>query len=96
MWKLYQTFLKEFPDLKKEFAIACLFIPSCVFWGSGLMKDSFTLSAVGWFTYAFYHFFIKKQRKILWNISIYISICNFSNQTIYLFCLIAWFYFMAE
>jgi hypothetical protein len=36
-------------------------VPSCVFWGSGLMKDSFTLSAVGWFTYAFYFFFIKKQ-----------------------------------
>lgn len=61
LWKLYQTFLQEFPDLKKEFAIACLFVPSCVFWGSGLMKDSFTLSAVGWFTYAFYFFFIKKQ-----------------------------------
>lgn len=63
IWKLYQTFLQEFPNLKKEFAIAILFIPSCVFWGSGLMKDSFTLSAVGWFTYAFYFFFIKKKRK---------------------------------
>ena len=64
LWKLYQTFLAEFPHLKREMAIACLFIPSCVFWGSGLMKDSFTLSAVGWFTFGFYHFFIRKQRKI--------------------------------
>ncbi len=56
LWKLYQTFLIEFPMLKKELAIAVLFIPSCVFWGSGLAKDSFTLSAVGWFTHAFYHF----------------------------------------
>lgn len=62
LWKLYQTFLQEFPDLKKELAIACLFIPSCIFWGSGLMKDSFTLSAVGWYTYGFYFFFIKKNR----------------------------------
>lgn len=73
MWKLYQTFLLEFPTLKKEFAIACLFIPSCVFWGSGLMKDSFTLSAVGWFTYAFYHFFIKKERKISYGIYLLIA-----------------------
>lgn len=73
MWKLYQTFLQEFPDLKREFAIACLFIPSCVFWGSGLMKDSFTLSAVGWFTYAFYHFFIKKQRKLSYGLYLLIS-----------------------
>lgn len=73
LWKLYQTFLLEFPDLKREFAIACLFVPSCVFWGSGLMKDSFTLSAVGWFTYAFYHFFIKKQRKLSYGIFLLIS-----------------------
>lgn len=73
MWKLYQTFLQEFPELKKEFAIACLFIPSCVFWGSGLMKDSFTLSAVGWFTYAFYHFFIKKQRKLTYGLYLVIA-----------------------
>lgn len=73
LWKLYQTFLLEFPDLKKEFAIACLFIPSCVFWGSGLMKDSFTLSAVGWFTYSFYHFFIKKQRKFSYGLFLFIS-----------------------
>lgn len=63
LWKLYQTFLEEFPELKRELAIACLFIPSCVFWGSGLMKDSFTLSAVGWFTHAFYNLFIKKKYK---------------------------------
>ena len=73
MWKLYQTFLLEFPTLKKEFAIACLFIPSCVFWGSGLMKDSFTLSAVGWFTFSFYHFFIKKERKISYGLYLFIS-----------------------
>lgn len=75
IWKLYQTFLHEFPDLKRELAIACLFVPSCVFWGSGLMKDSFTLSAVGWYTYAFYHFFIKKQRKISY--AVYLLVASF-------------------
>ena len=59
--------------LKREFAIAILFIPSCIFWGSGLMKDSFTLSAVGWFTYAFYHFFIKKEWKTIYGVEIFIS-----------------------
>ncbi len=73
MWRLYQTFLSEFPDLKKEFAIAALFIPSCVFWGSGLMKDSFTISAVGWFTYAFYNFFIKKKRELSFGLYLFIS-----------------------
>jgi hypothetical protein len=73
LWKLYQTFLYEFPELKKEFAIACLYVPSCVFWGSGLMKDSFTLSAVGWFTYSFYFFFIKKQFSIKFIIYMFIA-----------------------
>lgn len=44
-----------------------------MFWGSGLMKDSFTLSAVGWFTYAFYHFFIKKQRKLSYGLYLFIA-----------------------
>ncbi|MBS1647817.1 MAG: hypothetical protein JST67_10800 [Bacteroidetes bacterium] len=73
LWKLYQTFLQEFPMLKKELAIAILFIPSCVFWGSGLMKDSFTLSATGWFTYSFYHFFIKKKINPIYALQIFIS-----------------------
>ncbi len=72
-WKLYKTFLLEFPSLKKELAIACIFIPSCVFWGSGLMKDSFTLSAVGWFTYSFYHFFILKRWSFKFGFQILIS-----------------------
>ncbi|MEO8762037.1 MAG: hypothetical protein ABI388_11155 [Bacteroidia bacterium] len=73
IWKLYQIFLQEFPTLKREMAIAILFVPSCVFWGSGLSKDSFTLSAVGWFTYSFYHFFIQKKLKIIYVIEIFIS-----------------------
>jgi hypothetical protein len=75
LWKLYQTFLQEFPELKRQLAIAVLFVPSCVFWGSGLMKDSFTLSAVGWFTYAFYNFFIRKNRKL--SFILYLSISSF-------------------
>ena len=61
VWKLYQVFLKEFPELKRELAIAILFVPSCVFWGSGLMKDSFTLSSIGWYTYSFYNLFIQRK-----------------------------------
>ena len=75
LWKLYQTFLQEFPQLKREMAIACLFLPSCIFWGSGLMKDSFTLSAVCWFTYSFYHLFIKKERNL--KLVLFLSISSF-------------------
>ncbi len=65
VWRLFLLFNDQFPNLQKQFAISILFIPSVVFWGSGLLKDTITLSAVGWYTYNFYFFFIKKKYKII-------------------------------
>lgn len=67
VWRLYLMFVREFPGLEKQFATAILFFPSLVFWGSGIMKDTFTLSAACWFTYSTYMIFIKKE-KILPNL----------------------------
>jgi hypothetical protein len=39
-----------------------LFIPSVFFWGSGLLKDTFTLGALGFFFAGLYHIFVKKNR----------------------------------
>lgn len=63
IWRMYMVFNKVFPNLQKEFAISILFIPSVVFWGSGMLKDTITLSAVGWYTYSFYYFFVQKDYK---------------------------------
>ena len=63
VWRLFLLFNEVFPQLEKQLAIAILFIPSVVFWGSGLLKDTITLAAVGWYTYEFYHFFIRKKYK---------------------------------
>lgn len=60
-WAMYITFLKIAPGLTKEFAIAVFFLPSVFFWGSGFMKDSVTLSALGWLFYGFYTFAIQKK-----------------------------------
>ncbi|CAN5336417.1 hypothetical protein BH10BAC1_BH10BAC1_13450 [soil metagenome] len=64
IWRLFMLFHSQIPKLEKQFAIAFLFIPSVVFWGSGLLKDTITLSAVGWYTYHFYYFFIKREYKL--------------------------------
>ena len=56
VWKLYQVFVKEFPQYIKACAFAILFMPSVAFWGSGITKDSFMLGALGWFVYSFYCF----------------------------------------
>jgi hypothetical protein len=62
LWRLYKVFIEEFPEMEREFAFAIFFIPSVFFWGSGLLKDTYTLSALGFFTHAVYEYFIKKHR----------------------------------
>lgn len=64
VWSMYMTFVRIFPAAYKELAIACFFLPSVFFWGSGLMKDSLCLGALGWIFYGFYHVFIVKKYMI--------------------------------
>ncbi|OFX75324.1 MAG: hypothetical protein A2X12_09245 [Bacteroidetes bacterium GWE2_29_8] len=71
VWRLFLMFCEEYPDLKKEFSLAILFIPSVVFWSSGILKDPLALSATGWQTYSLWNIFIKK-RNIKSNIFYYI------------------------
>jgi hypothetical protein len=64
IWKLYEVFIDHFPNLSRQFAYAVLFVPSVFFWGSGMLKDTYTLSALALTTYAVYKFLIKKERKM--------------------------------
>lgn len=61
-WRLYLMFTHAYPKLTKELAIAVLFVPSVLFWGSGILKDTITFSAACWFTYSFYQVFIIKEK----------------------------------
>lgn len=51
VWYLFRTFYEHSPHLHRSIAFATLFIPSLIFWGSGLLKDTITLGAVGFLTY---------------------------------------------
>ena len=73
IWRLYKVFVNEFPLLYKNMAIAILFIPSVVFWGSGILKDSITLAAISWYTYSFYCFFIQKKVNVKYALCILVS-----------------------
>lgn len=68
IWRLYMVFCSEYPRLSKEFAVAILFIPSLLFWGSGILKDTWTLAAVGWLTYGVYNILLSKKGGIIWNV----------------------------
>ncbi len=60
IWRLYQVLVSEFPNLTFEFAIALLFIPSVFFWGSGLLKDTITFSAVCLYSSSYFIMLTKK------------------------------------
>lgn len=76
MWSMYITFVRIYPAAYKKLAIAIFFLPSVFFWGSGLMKDSLCIGALGWTFYGFYNVFIAKrnivQSSILGVLGIYI------------------------
>ena len=71
VWRLYRFFYELFPHLHKELAIAILYLPTFVFWSSGILKDSLCTGAIGWITYAIYETLYKKKN-ILSNLVILI------------------------
>ncbi len=73
VWKLYSLFCEIYPSLEKRFALAILFFPSLIFWGSGIFKDSWTLSAACWFCVSFYRIFIQGKIEIYNIVSIVVS-----------------------
>jgi len=62
LWKLYQAFTGIYPKLYKIFAYACFYMPSAVFWGSGILKDTVTLTCIALFGYASLNVFYYKRK----------------------------------
>ncbi|MFH0895760.1 MAG: hypothetical protein V2A54_15100 [Bacteroidota bacterium] len=61
-WKLFLLLNRLYPGKSKQLAIAFLFIPSVAFWGSGILKDTYTYSAICWFMFCFYKIFIDRSK----------------------------------
>ena len=64
IWKMFVVFTKLYPKLVKQMAISFLFIPSVVFWGSGFLKDTITISCIGWAVHFFYFIFYENKKII--------------------------------
>lgn len=73
LWAMYTAFLRLFPGTEKAMAIAVFFVPSVFFWGSGLMKDTIGIGAMGWLVFGFYFLFIEKRRILIATLSIAVS-----------------------
>jgi hypothetical protein len=60
--RLFKMFYHYYPAMKRELAIAILYLPSVGFWSAGLMKDTVCFGCVGFIVYAVFNIFIKKQK----------------------------------
>lgn len=65
LWFFFLTFYDLFPHIQRRVAICTLFIPSVVFWGSGILKDTIVVAALGVLTYFVKKAFIDKRPSML-------------------------------
>ncbi|MCW3127620.1 MAG: hypothetical protein JWO03_3278 [Bacteroidetes bacterium] len=100
-WKFFRLLSEIYPDPKmiKKFAYCLFYIPSVFFWGSGVFKDSLTLSGLFLFTYHIYEIVIRRKfspSQFLWlGLGIYLM---YSIRLFFLIILVpcVGFWFFAE
>jgi len=61
-WRIFKMFNEMYPALRKKIAVSVLFLPSILFWGGSLLKDSICLGSMGFFIYAIYSIFFRKRK----------------------------------
>jgi len=84
LWALYHVFYRMFPTLHLQLAIAIFFIPSVFFWGSGILKDTITMGALGWATYSIYYLLIARRQLIFSGIILLASLFTIYTIKIYI------------
>lgn len=87
LWALFETLHRHENIAVRPLAIAVLFLPSVMFWGSGILKDTITLGAASWLAFVGYRVIEFRRINVvlisialvasylLINIKIYIFLC---------------------
>tara|TARA_B110001452_G_scaffold267522_1_gene277827 strand:+ start:988 stop:2274 length:1287 start_codon:yes stop_codon:yes gene_type:complete len=84
VWQIYKLFNTLYPRSERAMAFLILYVPSLVFWGSGIMKDSFVLGSACWITYNFYMIFIIRKKLLLNTLFLVLNIYIISSAKGYL------------
>lgn len=61
VWAMFRTFSSLYPQLTKPIAVAILFIPTTVLWGSAIYKDTICMFGLGWLTHGVFRFMVEKD-----------------------------------
>lgn len=99
LWAMYTAFTMLFPGREWFIALAILFVPSAVFWGSGILKDTITFGFIGWATAAFIYILYGRERRFIWLIVFVISLYSIYQIKLYVVmsllpAMIIWAYFV--
>lgn len=84
LWKLYEFFISQYPKLHKQFALAILFLPTLTFWSAGILKDSLSIAALGWFTFSVYQLLYHKRKIIINSLIVFLCLYIFSIVKVYI------------
>lgn len=72
-WKLYVFMIERYPLNKIAINIAVIYLPSTLFWGSGIMKDTFAFGATCYAVYGLHQFFVERKRMLITVIQLFFA-----------------------
>jgi hypothetical protein len=96
-WLLFRTFYSTYPEAHVYLAFSCFFIPSVFFWGSGIFKDTVTLTALSVATYFLHKIIVHRHISwisvlaivlalwVIYSIKIYILLCFLPAAIVWIF-----------
>jgi hypothetical protein len=61
IWAMFKTFVRLYPGMHKQLAIAFLFVPSVVVWSSSVFKDTICMFGLGWMTHTTFQLFVNRN-----------------------------------
>jgi hypothetical protein len=73
LFTLFKTFVAFIPRYHFPIALTVLFFPSVSIYGSGILKDTVSFTALGFFFYAAYEMAVKKNLSVKYLIILFIS-----------------------
>ena len=85
VWRLFKMVTDLYPKINEKhlfYIIICT--PSLLFWGGGIMKDTFVLNASCWIAYNFYMFFVKKEKRLINALVLFMNIIIIINIKSYI------------
>jgi hypothetical protein len=97
-WLMFSVFYDMYCRLHRWIAFAVFFIPSVLYWGSGILKDTITFACVGSTLYSAYWLFIKRKLTLSNCILLVVSLAILYKVKIYIMltflpAMILWVFF---